>query len=67
LEGRFDRYLDAMMPLLVAGMQNSEEYSVCTAAVGALGDLCRAVEAKVKKIKKQERDRERSVENFVLS
>jgi len=47
LEGRFDRYLDAMMPLLIAGIQNSEEYQVCTAAVGCLGDLCRAVEAKV--------------------
>ena len=35
------------MPLLVNGLKTSEEYQVCSSAVGAAGDICRAVEVKV--------------------
>jgi importin subunit beta-1 len=47
IEGRFDRYLEAFMPLLLAALKNAEDYQLCAAAVGACGDLCRAVEAKI--------------------
>jgi importin subunit beta-1 len=35
------------MPLLLNGLKNCDEYQVCAAAVGCMGDLCRAVEAVV--------------------
>lgn len=44
LEGRFERYLEATMPLLIEGLKNSAEAQVCAAAVGCLSDVCRAVE-----------------------
>jgi len=47
MEGRFDRYLDAFAPIALAGLKNHAEYQVCSAAVGACGDLCRAVESKI--------------------
>ena len=47
LEGDFERYLTHFMPLLVNGLKTSDEYQVCSAAVGATGDICRAVEGKV--------------------
>jgi hypothetical protein len=48
LEGRFDRYLDALLPLLLAALKNAAgDYQLCAAAVGACGDLCRAVDLKM--------------------
>ena len=46
LEGDFERYLTHFMPLLVNSLKTSDEYQVCSAAVGATGDICRAVEAR---------------------
>lgn len=47
MEDKFARYLDAIMPFLIAGVQNSAEFQICSAAVGCIGDLCRSVESKV--------------------
>jgi hypothetical protein len=35
------------MPLLIAALKNAADYQLCAAAVGACGDLCRAVEAEM--------------------
>lgn len=43
LKEKFQRYLGAVQGPLIMGLRNVEEYQVCTAAVGALGDACRAV------------------------
>lgn len=37
------RYLVYLLPHLMAGLKNIEEYQVCTCAVGVVGDLCRAL------------------------
>ncbi|EJW85440.1 hypothetical protein WUBG_03649 [Wuchereria bancrofti] len=42
---QFATYLDVFKPFLVAGLQNHEEGQVCSAAIGVLVDLCRALEA----------------------
>jgi importin subunit beta-1 len=47
IEGHFARYLDALMPFLIQGVQNSAEFQICSASVGCIGDLCRAVEGKI--------------------
>jgi len=47
LEGNFAKYLDHFHPALVMGLKNREAYSVCKAAVGVVGDLCRALEAQM--------------------
>ncbi|VDD90587.1 unnamed protein product [Enterobius vermicularis] len=44
LGNRFANYLDAFKPYLVAGLRNHEEAQVCSAAIGVLADLCRAME-----------------------
>merc|ERR1719312_351271 len=36
----FAKYMDNFWPYLVASLQNHEEYSVCAAAVGIVGDIC---------------------------
>lgn len=42
---QFATYLDVFKPFLVTGLQNHEEGQVCSAAIGVLVDLCRALEA----------------------
>lgn len=39
----FMRYVPYLQAPLISGLKNVEEYQVCTAAVGVLGDVCRAV------------------------
>lgn len=39
----FNRYMAHFAPCLVTGLQNMEEYQVCTTAVCAVGDLSRAM------------------------
>lgn len=45
LGSQFTTYLDVFKPFLVAGLHNHEEGQVCSAAIGVLVDLCRALEA----------------------
>jgi len=47
LEGDFEKYLPALAEFLNAGLQNFQSYHVCTIAVGLVGDISRAVEAKI--------------------
>lgn len=44
---KFEVYMQYFGPVLLTGLQNSEEYMVCSVAVGVVGDLCRALENKV--------------------
>jgi len=39
----FSKYMMAFKPFLAIGLKNHEEYQVCLAAVGLMGDLCRAL------------------------
>uniref|UniRef100_H2ZAY2 Importin N-terminal domain-containing protein n=1 Tax=Ciona savignyi TaxID=51511 RepID=H2ZAY2_CIOSA len=39
----FLKYMDVFKEYLVIGLQNKAEYQVCIAAVGVVGDICRAV------------------------
>jgi importin subunit beta-1 len=39
----FNRYIAHFAPCLITGLQNMEEYQVCTTAVCAVGDICRAL------------------------
>lgn len=41
----FIRYMPAFAPILLEGLKNSEDYTVCCVTVGVVGDLCRAIEA----------------------
>lgn len=43
----FIKYMEAFNPFFIAGLKNYQEYQVCQAAVGLLGDLCRALGNKV--------------------
>ncbi|DAZ92715.1 TPA: hypothetical protein N0F65_012409 [Lagenidium giganteum] len=43
----FEVYMPLFGPILLLGLRNSEEYMVCSVAVGVVGDLCRALEKKV--------------------
>jgi len=47
LNENFLQYMGLLMPYFTAGLRNIEEYQVCLAAVGLMGDLCRALGAKV--------------------
>lgn len=38
----FIKYMDAFKPFLLIGLRNTAEYQVCHAAVGLVGDVCRA-------------------------
>ncbi|GFS20487.1 importin subunit beta-1, partial [Elysia marginata] len=40
---QFQKYMDAFKPYLLLGLKNFAEYQVCLAAVGVVGDLCRAL------------------------
>lgn len=44
VEADFARYMSAVAPLLVAGLQNFSAYQVCIVAVGTVGDICRNIE-----------------------
>lgn len=39
----FSKYMDAFKPFLLLGLKNTAEYQVCHAAVGLVGDICRAL------------------------
>jgi len=39
----FLKYMDAFKPFLLIGLKNVAEYQVCHAAVGLIGDICRAM------------------------
>lgn len=43
----FEKYTAALQPFLMVGLRNFESYQVCRVAVGVVGDICRAIEAKV--------------------
>lgn len=43
LSADFGKYLDALKPFLAAALRNTEDYQSCTAAIGVVGDLTRAV------------------------
>ena len=43
----FLKYMPGFYPYLEKGLQNFEEYQVCSIAVGVVGDLCRALEEKI--------------------
>lgn len=39
----FIKYMDSFRPFLLVSLQNTTEHSVCSAAVGVSGDICRAL------------------------
>ena len=43
----FEKYMQALYPFIEVGLKNHEEYEVCNVTVGVVGDLCRALDAKV--------------------
>lgn len=43
----FIKYMDAFKPYLLIGLKNTAEYQVCHAAVGLVGDICRAMGGRV--------------------
>jgi len=43
----FEKYMPALAPFLVAGLQNFEAYHVCAIAVGLVGDIARSIEGKI--------------------
>jgi len=43
----FEKYMTALYPFIEVGLKNHEEYEVCNVTVGVVGDLCRALEAKI--------------------
>lgn len=43
----FLKYMKLFEQVLYSGLQNHEEYSVCLAAVGLVGDLCRALNTQI--------------------
>jgi importin subunit beta-1 len=46
-DGDFDKYMPHFRPFLSLGLSNYEEHQVCQVAVGVVGDICRALEAKL--------------------
>ena len=47
LNDGFIKYMEAFKPYLLLGLKNIAEYQVCHAAVGLVGDICRALGPKV--------------------
>merc|ERR1712158_129819 len=43
----FNKYMEAFKPFLLVGLKNTAEYQVCYAAVGLVGDICRALSNRV--------------------
>lgn len=46
-EGSFEKYMQALFPVIQTGLKNYEQYQVCIVTVGVIGDLCRALEKKL--------------------
>jgi importin subunit beta-1 len=46
-EAGFEKYMPHFRPFLGLGLANYEEHQVCAVAIGVVGDICRALEAKV--------------------
>ncbi|KAF1793323.1 Importin [Phytophthora cactorum] len=44
---KFEVYMQYFGPVVLMGLKNSEEYMVCSVAVGVVGDLCRSLEGKI--------------------
>jgi importin subunit beta-1 len=47
LGASFQQYMGPFAEILGAGLANAEEHSICLAAVGVIGDVCRALERNV--------------------
>lgn len=47
LSDKFSKYMEAFKPFLHVGLKNVGEYQVCHAAVGLVGDICRALGSSV--------------------
>ena len=43
----FLKYMDVFRPFLIVGLKNHAEYQVCSAAVGLVGDISRAIAGKI--------------------
>lgn len=43
----FIKYMEAFKPFFLMGLKNTAEYQVCHAAVGLVGDICRALSSAV--------------------
>jgi importin subunit beta-1 len=41
------KYMEALYPFVEVGLKNHEEFSVCQATVGVVGDICRALDEKL--------------------
>lgn len=44
---KFIKYIDSLKPILFVGLRNFDEYQVCQAAVGVVGDLGRNIGVKI--------------------
>jgi len=47
LESEFEKYMDALAPFMMMGLNNFEAYHVCVIAVGLVGDIARNIETKI--------------------
>ena len=43
----FEKYMVAFYPFVKIGLENHEEFSVCQATVGVVGDICRALDERL--------------------
>merc|ERR1719242_1761720 len=43
----FNKYMEAFKPFFLVGLKNTAEYQVCHAAVGLVGDICRALSSTI--------------------
>jgi len=47
LEADFEKYMSALAPFLIMGLQNFQAFHVCSIAVGLVGDIARSIEIKI--------------------
>lgn len=47
LEEDFANYMQALKPFLINGLRSFESYRLCMTAVACVGDICRAIEARI--------------------
>jgi len=47
VEGDFEKYMLHIKEYLARGLRNWQEHSVCSVAVGTIGDICRAINEKI--------------------